>query len=107
MLNVLGAPVLAGLFGVAVALGTLGRVWSGPATLMSHLDVWGTAVVAEAPSVLLNNLPAASLLAARVPRPSFCDARRAQLGAEPVRTGSGLVLVAPVRRLPPIGGLTA
>ena len=67
MLNVLGAPVLAGLFGVAVALGTLGRVWSGPATLMSHLDVWGTAVVAEAPSVLLNNLPASSLLAARVP----------------------------------------
>ena len=28
----LGLPVLAGLFGVAVALGALGRSWSGPAT---------------------------------------------------------------------------
>ena len=49
VLNVLGVPVLVGLFGVAVALGTLGRVWSGPATLMSHLDLWGTA--GEAPHV--------------------------------------------------------
>ena len=29
-LDVLGVPVLIGLFGIAVALGTLGRVWSGP-----------------------------------------------------------------------------
>ena len=29
--DVLGVPVLVGLFGVAVTLGTLGRVWSGPA----------------------------------------------------------------------------
>ena len=60
-------PVLVGLFGVAVALGTLGRVWSGPATLLSHLDLWGTAVVAAGSSVLVNNLPAASLFAARTP----------------------------------------
>ena len=65
--EVLGMPVLVGLFGVAVALGTLGRQWSGPATLISHLDTWATAVVAAASSVLVNNLPAASLLAARVP----------------------------------------
>jgi len=58
---------LIGLFGVAVALGTLGRAWSGPATLLAHLDLWGTAVFAAVASVLLNNLPAASLLAARVP----------------------------------------
>jgi hypothetical protein len=32
-------PMLVGLFGVAVALGTLGRLWSGPATLQSHLEV--------------------------------------------------------------------
>jgi arsenical pump membrane protein len=62
--------VLAGLFGVAVALGTLGRSWSGPATLLSHLDAWGTAAVAAVIGVLVNNLPAASLLAAhRPPRP--------------------------------------
>jgi arsenical pump membrane protein len=64
----LGAPVLVGLFGLAVALGTLGRVWSGPATLLSHLDLWGTAAASAVTSVLVNNLPAASLLAARAPR---------------------------------------
>lgn len=71
VVGVLGLPVLAGLFGVAVALGTLGRVWSGPETLLSHLDLWGTAVVAAASSVLVNNLPAASLLAARTPPHPF------------------------------------
>jgi arsenical pump membrane protein len=66
-LQVLGVPVLVGLFGLAVALGTLGRSWSGPATLLTHLNDWGTAAVAAASSVLVNNLPAASLLAARRP----------------------------------------
>ncbi len=65
--GVLGLPVLVGLFGLAVALGTLGRGWSGPATLLSHLDAWGTAAVAAVVSVAVNNLPAASLLAARQP----------------------------------------
>jgi len=69
--EVLGLPLLVGLFGVAVALGTLGRVWSGPGTLLSHLDVWGTAGLAAATSVLVNNLPAASLLAARTPNHPF------------------------------------
>jgi arsenical pump membrane protein len=68
---VLGIPLLVGLFGVAVALGTLGRVWSGPGTLLSHLDLWGTAGLAAATSVLVNNLPAASLLAARTPSHPF------------------------------------
>jgi arsenical pump membrane protein len=63
----LGLPVLVGLFGVAVALGTLGRSWSGPAILLSHLDVWGTAAVAAVSTVVINNLPAASLLAAHHP----------------------------------------
>jgi arsenical pump membrane protein len=63
----LGLPVLTGLFGVAVALGTLGRAWSGPVTVLSHLDSWATAAVAAGASVLLNNLPAAALLSSRVP----------------------------------------
>jgi arsenical pump membrane protein len=67
VLRVLGIPVLVGLFGIAVALGTLGRTWSGPATLLAHLDGVGAAVVAAGASVLLNNLPAASLLASRAP----------------------------------------
>jgi len=67
VVEVVGLPVLAGLFGVAVALGTLGRAWSGPATMLSHLDTWSTAGVAAVLSVVVNNLPAASLLAARTP----------------------------------------
>ncbi len=65
--GVLGVPVLVGLFGLAVALGALGRGWSGPATMLSHLDNWGTAAVAAVLSIAVNNLPAASLLAARQP----------------------------------------
>jgi arsenical pump membrane protein len=63
--DVLSLPVLTGLFGVAVALGTLGRAWSGPAAALGHLNGWATAGVAALATVLLNNLPAASLLAAR------------------------------------------
>jgi arsenical pump membrane protein len=63
--DVLGLPVLVGLFGVAVGLGALGRAWSGPATLLTHLGPWATAGVAAGSTVLVNNLPAASLLSAR------------------------------------------
>jgi arsenical pump membrane protein len=69
--EVLGVPVLVGLFGLAVTLGALGRGWSGPAALLAHLDSWGTAIVAAILSVLVNNLPAASLLAARPPPHPF------------------------------------
>jgi len=66
-LDVLGLPVLVGLFGVTIGLGTLGRVWSGPTTLLSHLGGTGAAITSALLSVLVNNLPAASLLAARHP----------------------------------------
>ena len=65
--RVVGLPVLVGLFGIALALGTLGRTWSGPAVLLSHLDAVGTAAVAALSTIVVNNLPAAALLAARVP----------------------------------------
>ena len=68
---VLPARVLTGLFGLAVALGTVGRVWSGPSSLLSHLDQWGTAAVGATSSVFFNNLPAASLLSARPPGHPF------------------------------------
>ena len=64
-LDVLGLPVLVGLFGIAVALGALGRGWSGPSLLLARLGPWATAGVAAATTVLVNNLPAASLLSAR------------------------------------------
>lgn len=57
--------ILGGLFAVAVALGTLGRVWHGPAHLLDHASSVVTAVVGATASVVVNNLPAASLLAAR------------------------------------------
>ncbi len=86
--GVLGVPVLVGLFGVAVALGTLGRDWSGPATLLSHLDAWGTAAVAAGASVLVNNLPAASLLAARVPHRPLALLVGLDIGPNLFATGS-------------------
>jgi arsenical pump membrane protein len=88
VLEVLGVPILVGLFGVAVTLGTLGRVWDGPSTLLSHLDVWGTAAVAAATSVLVNNLPAASLLAARTPDHPFALLIGLNLGPNLFVTGS-------------------
>jgi arsenical pump membrane protein len=88
VIGVLGVPVLVGLFGVAVALGTLGRASSGPATLLGHLDIWATAAVAALASVLLNNLPAASLLAARTPHHPFALLVGLNLGPNLFVTGS-------------------
>ena len=87
-LRTLGLPVLMGLFGLAVALGTLGRTWSGPATLLSHLDTWGTAATAALTSVLVNNLPAASLLAARQPPHPFALLVGLNVGPNLFVTGS-------------------
>jgi arsenical pump membrane protein len=87
-LTVLGVPVLAGLFGVAVALGTLGRAWAGPALFLSHLPGWLTAVVAAGSTVLVNNLPAAALLAARTPSHPFQLLVGLNLGPNLLVTGS-------------------
>ncbi len=87
-LEVVGLPVLIGLFGIAVGLGTLGRAWSGPATLLTHLDSWGTAGVAALASVLVNNLPAASLLSARPPSHPFSLLVGLNIGPNLFVTGS-------------------
>lgn len=63
--DALDLPVLLGLFGLAVALGTLGRAWAGPARLLEHLGPWATAAVGATVSVAVNNLPAAAVLSAR------------------------------------------
>jgi arsenical pump membrane protein len=86
--TVLGIPVLISLFGIAVALGTLGRVWSGPATVLSHLDASGTAAFAAVTGVLVNNLPAASLLAARTPPHPFALLVGLDIGPNLFVTGS-------------------
>jgi arsenical pump membrane protein len=88
VLDVLGLPVLIGLFGIAVALGTLGRSWSVPATVLFHLDGVGTAVAAAVSTVLVNNLPAAALLAARVPPHPFALLVGLNIGPNLLVTGS-------------------
>ena len=85
---VLGLPVLVGLFGLAVGLGTLGRLWAGPATLLSHLNQWSTAALAAISAVLVNNLPASSLLAARPPEHPFALLVGLNLGPNLCVTGS-------------------
>lgn len=67
ILRTVDLPVLVGLFGLAVALGSLGRVWTGPADALRHLDPWATAAVGAVSTVLVNNLPASALLSARPP----------------------------------------
>jgi arsenical pump membrane protein len=88
VVEILDAQVLIGLLGVAVALGTLARSWTAPASLLAHLGSWATAAVAAVASVLLNNLPAASLLAARVPPHPFSLLVGLNLGPNLFVTGS-------------------
>jgi arsenical pump membrane protein len=66
----------------------LGRAWSGPAELLTHLDSWGTAATAGLAAVLVNNLPAASLLAARTPEHPFALIVGLNLGPDLCVTGS-------------------
>jgi arsenical pump membrane protein len=84
----LGVPLLAGLFGAAVALGTLGRAWSGPADFLAQLPGWATAAFAAAATALVNNLPAASMLAARTPSHPFQLLAGLNLGPNLCVTGS-------------------
>jgi arsenical pump membrane protein len=56
---------LAGVFGIAVALGTLARGWSGPAHLMASANRVETTIIGALASVAVNNLPAAVLFASR------------------------------------------
>lgn len=88
MWSVLGLPLLVGLFGMAVALGTVGRTWSGPSMLLAHLNGWTTALAAAGAAVLVNNLPAASLLSARTPPHPFSLLVGLNLGPNLFVTGS-------------------
>ena len=63
----LAPQVLMSLFLLAVALGTLARLWHGPATLVGKLGGVGVAALGAVSSVAINNLPAATLLSAQPP----------------------------------------
>jgi arsenical pump membrane protein len=88
LLRVLGLPILIGLYGVAVGLGAAGRAWSEPASFLQHLDRWSTAGLAAGASLVANNLPAASLLAARPPTHPFAMLVGLDLGPNLFATGS-------------------
>jgi arsenical pump membrane protein len=64
-IRALGPAVLGGLFVLAVLLGTLARATDAPAHLMRDAALVPTAVIGALSAVLVNNLPAAALLAAR------------------------------------------
>lgn len=65
--STLGAPLLVGLCGFAVALGTLARTWDGPARLLDAQGRLGTAAIGAVAALLVNNLPAAALFGATRP----------------------------------------
>ena len=60
-------PSLSGVFLIALALGTLARVWSFPGHVMAGAGDIASAAIGAAGSVLVNNLPAAVLLGSRMP----------------------------------------
>ena len=86
-------PILAGLFGLAVGLGALGRVWSFPAGLLAHAASWQAATIGALASVVCNNLPAASLLAARPPPDPYALLVGLNLGPNLAVTGALSVLL--------------
>jgi len=86
--DVLGAPTLMGLLGVAIGLGTIGRSWNVPIHVLDHAGVWGAAAIAAASSVIVNNLPAASLLSAHTPPHPFALLLGLNVGPNLCVTGS-------------------
>jgi arsenical pump membrane protein len=84
---------LVGVFGIAVALGTLARTWSGPAHLMATAGRAETAAVGAVASIVVNNLPAAVLLASRRPPHPRALLLGLNLGPNLAATGSLSALI--------------
>jgi arsenical pump membrane protein len=84
----LDARVLSLLFAVTVTLGTLARLWHGPASLLDSSGVWTVAGIGAAASVLANNLPATVLLTGQAPAHPFALLLGLDLGPNLAVTGS-------------------
>ncbi len=70
VLGVASPLVVGPLFAVAVLVGWLGRNWHGAARLIAHANSFTTAGIGAAASLVINNLPAASLFAGQpIPHP--------------------------------------
>jgi arsenical pump membrane protein len=92
-LSWLDAPTLAGLFGLAVALGALARASSFPADILHSPGSLATAAIAALASVTVNNLPAAVLLSSGAHLPTRALLLGLNVGPNLAVTGSLAVLL--------------
>jgi arsenical pump membrane protein len=65
--KVANLPLLSTLFAFALGVASLARVWHYPAHLMSVAGPWATGFIGAGSANVINNLPAAALLSARLP----------------------------------------
>jgi arsenical pump membrane protein len=86
--HAIGPASIVALLLVAVALGTLAREWDGPARLLGGAGTWGTAGIGGLAAVLVNNLPAATLLSAQPPEHPYALLVGLDLGPNLAVTGS-------------------
>ena len=98
--EVVDPTLLLGLFGVAVALGTLGRGWHWPSSVLASSNAATTAAIAAVASVLCNNLPSAALLAARPVAHARALLIGLNIGPNLAVTGSLSALLGTARRAP-------
>ncbi|HEY4809960.1 MAG TPA: SLC13 family permease [Solirubrobacteraceae bacterium] len=89
----LDVPTLAGLFGLAVALGTLARASAFPADLLHSPGTLATATIAALSSVVVNNLPAAVLLSSTAHLPMSALLLGLNVGPNLAVTGSLAVVL--------------
>ena len=84
----LDARMLAFLFGLTVVLGTLARLWHGPARALDSGGAWTAAGIGAAASLVLNNLPATVLFTAAAPSHPYALLLGLDLGPNLAVTGS-------------------
>ncbi|MHB1712943.1 MAG: SLC13 family permease [Acidimicrobiales bacterium] len=80
--------ILGGLFALAVGVGTLARLWGVPGRLIGAVGTVGTSWIAAGTACLVNNLPAAVLLASSAPAHPRALLIGLDLGPNLVVTGS-------------------
>jgi Na+/H+ antiporter NhaD/arsenite permease-like protein len=67
IVGVANIPLLSTLFGLALVVAVVARVWSYPAHLMATAGPWATAAIGAGSANVMNNLPASALLSSSLP----------------------------------------
>jgi len=67
LVGVANIPLLGSLFGFALIVAVVARVWSYPAHLMASAGPWATAAIGAGSANVINNLPASALLSSTLP----------------------------------------